>query len=291
MTTAPAPVADPAHAGTAHLGGKGLEWPFPLIFLAPPSYGVEPTWTRRPTIAVDKPNVPVSPHLQPCLDWLNSSHGIAWTVKLLAQYKLNDDAEEVANDVACKVWMRLSRRPDTKIDNIEGYCYRALRNHIVDLLGGAKHMDFEKIENDDRDEPAPKILENLNARARTPEDDIETDDRIRAYVESSGKKPKVVSAALAYLVLTRFDDIDCSDLDKAPDGGATPDQARWWPCLWLAEHDVTMFPPPKNETSAKVAGVQPTKQEGARQRQRLRHAKNRALNLLAMGHHHVRGAQ
>lgn len=247
---------------------------------APSTYGVEPDWTRRPEITANKPHEHESPHLQPCLEWLSSPHGIASTVKLLTQYKLTVDAGEVANDVAKKVWLFLVKHPETVIDNIRGYCYRALRNHIVDMLGGAKHAEIDGDALADETDYLSGFLDPDASGPHPTAGHIELDDRLRAYVESSGKKPKVVSAALAYLVLTRFDDVDCSDL-KEPEAGARPDQARWWPCLWLAEHDETMFPIRTIDWKKSGSVIGPT--SSAAQRKKLQHAKERAQHLLTMG--------
>ena len=242
----------------------------PPISHAPSTYGVEPIWKRRRTITVNKPNKHQSPFLQPCLEWLSSPHGIASTVKLLTQYKLKVDAGEVANDVAQKLWIYLTRHPDAVIDNIRGYCYRALRNHIVDMLSGAQHAHIDDDDLADDTDVLSAILDTDGSETEPTHGYVELDDRLRAYVESSGKKPKVISAALTYLVLDRFRDIDCTDL-KAPEAGARPDQARWWPCLWLAEHDETMFPNDGMDSKSSPA-----------QRKKLQHAKDRAQTLLAM---------
>ncbi len=270
------------------MGGVSQQWLVPPFSLTPSLYGVEPDWTRRPEIAVNKPDKYVSPYLQPCLEWLSSPHGIASTVKLLTQYKLKVDAEEVANDVARKVWIHLAQHSDTVIDNIRGYCYRALRNHIVDMLSGAKHADIDSVDLADNTDFLSGLLDPDSSGAHSTGGHIDLDDRLRAYVESSGKKPKVISAALTYLVLTRFDDIDCSGL-KEPEAGARPDQARWWPCLWLAEYDETMFP--IRAVESKKSGIVFATQSSAAQRKKLQHAKDRAQNLLAMGALHVGDAR
>jgi hypothetical protein len=192
-------------------------------------------------------------------------------VKLLTQYKLKVDAGEVANDVAQKLWIYLTRHPDTVIDNIRGYCYRALRNHIVDMLSGARHADIDGVDLEDDTDFLSGLLEPDSSGAHSTDEHIELDDRLRAFVESSAKKPKVISAVLTYLVLDRFEDIDCTDL-KAPEAGVRPDQARWWPCLWLAEHDETMFPNDGMDSKSSAA-----------QRKKLQHAKDRAHSLLVMG--------
>lgn len=253
------------------MGGVSQLWLISPISLTPSLYGVEPIWKRRRTITVNKPNKHQSPFLQPCLEWLSSPHGIASTVKLLTQYKLKVDAGEVANDVAQKLWIHLTRHPDAVIDNIRGYCYRALRNHIVDMLSGVKHAHIDDDEIADDTDVLSAIVDTDGSETEPTHGYVELHDRLRVYVESSGKKPKVISAALTYLVLDRFKDIDCSDL-KAPEAGARPDQARWWPCLWLAEHDETMFPNDGMDSKSSAA-----------QRKKLQHAKGRAKDLLFMG--------
>ncbi len=267
--------------------GRDRHWSLPSNSLAPSLYGVEPDSRRRSAIAANKPQRTESPYIQPCLDWLNSSHGRASAVELLQQQRLNIDAREVVNDVATKIWIHLSRQPETVINNIRGYCYLALRNHIADLMEGAKHVDIDLGTIAGEDDPLTLILDGSALGTQDTDGDIDLHDELRAYVESSGKKPVVVSAALSYLIVTRFDDIDCRDL-KAPRAGARPDQALWWPCLWLAEHDETMFP--RAEHGFDVLTEATPSRGVAAQRKRLQHAKDRAHHLLVMGTHHVGGA-
>lgn len=290
MTTATA--RPDRRTGTAlQAGGRGWQQPLQPNSLTPWAYGVEPTWTRRPTITVDKPKKQKQecPFLQPCLEWLKSPHAIASAVELLNQHGVKVDADEVVNDVAIKIWLGLTKNPHTVIENIRGYCYMALRNHIVDLLSGGKRSDIDVEDLADDDDPLEGILGNIGSDAEASEDDVDLYDQLRAFLESSGKKPKVISAALSYLSVRRFDDIDVSDL-KAPVAGARPDQALWWPCLWLAEYDERMFPPERTSGSFILPTEEDTKVGNAQRRAR-NYAVQRARDLLAAGSLHVRGAR
>jgi len=64
---------------------------------------------------------------------------------------------------------------------------------------------------------------------------------LRACVETAEGDVPSKSAALSYLVLQAEPGIDHSDLPW-PAAGARPDQAIWWPCVYLARRDDDLFP-------------------------------------------------
>jgi hypothetical protein len=181
--------------------------------------------------------------------------------RLLQKYRLPEDAEDVRNDVAEKILKFCKRNPDHVFDNPAGYCYRAIENLLKDALSG--RPDDDEYEFDPERDGV--IIEGVSSTKNTSGDDADRLDEKRAYFEASGRKPGVVSAALSYVILIDQDDIDVDDM-PSPKAGAKPVQALWWPCLWLAYRDDTMFPEGGGGSAA--------------QRKRLQHAKDRSELLM-----------
>jgi hypothetical protein len=274
MTTATAR-ADKPLGGPAQPGGKGQKWPFPPISLAPSSYGVEPTWTRRSTIADRRPErKPQSAFLRPCLDWLNSEDASRVVKKIARQYGLTVDVDDVLGQATMKIWRQLDASPDKQIDNVIGYCYRTVQRLVIDILRGqigkktveekaVAEIDWYRRAGIYRGEGSGEDLEHLDSF-----------DRVQAQLEVSGAHPREVSAALSYITLVGHTDIECDDL-PTPKAGAKPEHAQWWPSLWLATHDSSLFP---GKGKGSVA-----------QRKRLQRARERADEVLKSAHEAMKG--
>lgn len=262
MTTPTAPASDREADHTAEFGGSDQFRSLPPNCHASRIYVVEPHWTRRRIITRNPDSGQKTPkNFESCAQWLMSADAMTSIKWLLQKYRLPEDAEDVRNDAAEKILKFCKGNPDHVFDNPAGYCYRAIENLLKDALSG--RTDDDEYEFDPERDGV--IIEGVSSTGNTSGDDANRLDEKRAYFEASGRKPGVVSAALSYVILIDGDDIDCDDL-PSPRAGAKPVQALWWPCLWLAYRDETMFPDDSGGSAA--------------QRKRLQHAKNRSKVLL-----------
>ena len=259
-------VSDPVQFGGTNPGGKGWQQLFPPNRLAPSAYGVEPTWTRRTAITSKNPERRKnSPFLQPCLDWLTSDEARRSTQTVARQYGLHIDIDDILGQATMKIWRQLDARPDMHIDNVTGYCYQIVKRLVVDVLRGklaGKTVDEKTVADITWYEKAGLSGGGTSSRSAG---DIDQVDTVYARLEACGAHPRDVSAALTYVTLAGHSDVDYADLPKSK-AGAKPEHALWWPCIWLATHDMTLFPIMDKGSSA--------------QRKRLQRARERADEVL-----------
>jgi hypothetical protein len=266
MTTPTAPASDPEVDHTTGIGGSGWVQSLPPIFHSLHIYGVEAQWIRRDIIGRDPRKKPNEQQLHPqfieCKTWLESQDGVDSARKLLNKVRLGFvEPKDVVAEALGNIWTHLVGNPDKLIVDPPGYCYRVMDRVVLNMLNGrSKHRPIGS----DTDDNARGTGETDLQREELS-NDVDLVDAVRVYVEASGRKPGVVSAVLTYVVLIDANDIDCDDL-PSPRAGAHPDQARWWPCLWLAYRDDTMFPEGGGGSAA--------------QRKRLQHAKDRSELLM-----------
>jgi len=197
-----------------------------------------------------------------CQSWLESQDGVDSARKLLNKVRLGFvEPKDVVAEALGNIWAHLVGNPDKLIVDPPGYCYRVMDRVVLNMLNGRpKQRPIGSDPDDDvagTGEPDPQSEKLSN--------EVDLVDEVRVYVEASGRKPGVVSAVLSYVALIDANDIDCDDL-PSPRAGAHPVQALWWPCLWLAYRDDTMFPDDSGGSAA--------------QRKRLQHAKDRSELLM-----------
>lgn len=269
MMTMTALVSEPDAWRVREWGGDASAWTSPLQSLPPFPYGVEIVSTGRPTITRTTPEpTSESDTLARCFEWLASADALNSARRLLARAGFSSvDPKDAIADTRHSIWMELTVDPLKEIRSINGYCFQTLR-HCVNDLGRGRDQRNKVFT---RAEWKPNEVEQRRAQ-RDPStrqsDEIDVFDRTLIHLELSGADPRSVSAALSYVTLTQFDDIDCEDL-PSPQAGAKSAQARWWPCLWLAHHDPSMFPTMFGGSAA--------------QRKRLQHARDRAERILQEG--------
>lgn len=279
MTTAL--VSESALSQGAVAGGMGQHWPVPPESLAPFLYGVEREWTRRHLISTKKPQRKADlPFLRPCMDWLTSPEAEKAVRRLGRQYGLSAlDAEDLLGTATLRIWRYLEARQDLQIDNVAGFCYRVVQRMIIDIMRGAiatAAVDEKLVPDTDwyaKAGIAPVDPSDEHEERVENHDGIDT---VRAHLEASGADTRDVSAALTYITLIGHTDIDCDDLPQ-PRAGAKPEHALWWPCLWLATHDGTLFPKYDSGSAA--------------QRKRLQRARERAEDVLRSAFESMGGGQ
>jgi len=146
---------------------------------------------------------------------------------------------EVLGDARVKIWRRLTNNQDG-LDpaDAERYCRTVIRRIVADLLRGFEHQPLD---------PSPGVAE-ASARdvlvAPPLDDGVESTlaDGVRAAIEVACHAQRwITSAALSFVTLTQYPDLDVTGA-PLPRAGAAPDQARIWPCLWFAGKTDGVFP-------------------------------------------------
>ncbi|MGA1344489.1 MAG: hypothetical protein ACO35E_00765 [Ilumatobacteraceae bacterium] len=128
-----------------------------------------------------------------------------------------------------------------------GYCYGVMRNATLRAVGG-REVPLDPTTYRFLDDGVGTVIGGDRTPGPDGRDHVDQDevdrvfDEMRAAVESSSAPVTVRAAALARLTLGDAEGIDVSDL-PSPVAGASPDDALWWPCAFLAARDTRLFPP------------------------------------------------
>jgi len=167
--------------------------------------------------------------------WLASADARAAAKKLLHQFGLGANPDDVAQDALVALWRHLSNHPNRSIDNVPAYCQIIMRNVVIKAAQGFGPVGFD----DDgyttdiadiSDQPMPEVSGTL------------IDDLRSALEARPDSKPWVTAAALNYITLAAYPSID-THRAPAPQAGASPAQARMWPSLWFAgQRQLDLFP-------------------------------------------------
>lgn len=269
MKTTTALGCEPIGLAAWEWGGDAQMWASPFHSLTPSPYGVRLVPTGRPVITHSTPDPKPHPEsLERCFEWLASADAHNSARRFLARAGFTYvKPEDAIADTRQAIWMEFTANPSKEITSVNGYCFQALRHCVANLGRGRAQQDEIFIREEWKPETAEKRRAPRDPSPRTS-DEIDLVDRTLIHLELSGADPRSVSAALSYVTLTQFVDIDCHGL-PSPHAGAKPAQARWWPCLWLAHHDPSMFPDLLGGSAA--------------QRKRLQHARDRAERVLQLG--------
>lgn len=162
-------------------------------------------------------------------EWLSSAEARAAATKLLHQYGLGANPDDVTQDALFALWQHVRRHPHTSIDSVPAYCRTIMRHVVTKTAQGFGAASFDE-SLDIEDQPMPEVETTLI-------------DDLRAALEAgTGSKPWMTAAALNYVTLTAHPSIDTQHAPW-PVAGATPEQARIWPSLWFAgERARGLFP-------------------------------------------------
>ena len=169
--------------------------------------------------------------------WLASAEARAAAKKLLHQYGLGANPEDVTQDALFSLWQQLAKYPEHSIDSVPAYCRTVMRNVVAKAAQGFEAVSFDESP-DIEDQQMPEVESTLA-------------DDLRAALEAgSCAKPWVTAAALNYVTLAAHPSID-THRAPLPLAGATPEQARVWPSLWFAgERSPGLFPTPGKHSAA-----------------------------------------
>jgi hypothetical protein len=169
--------------------------------------------------------------------WLASAEARAAAKKLLHQYGLAANPDDVTQDALFSLWQHLTKHPEHSIDSVPAYCRTIMRNVVTKAAQGFEAVSFDEAP-DIEDQQMPEIESTLG-------------DDLRAALEAgSCAKPWVTAAALNYVTLAAHPSID-THRSPLPLAGATPEQARVWPSLWFAgERSPGLFPTPGKHSAA-----------------------------------------
>lgn len=155
-----------------------------------------------------------------------------------------------AEDVAMQAWRRIHRRRSNAVaegadppNNIIGYAVTTMRNVISRAYGSRGGDDGSSLSGFDADAYSAPPAVGSGAPAAA----ARRVGRIRSAIEAASIASPLRSAALSYLTLglsMEGGDADAIDIDDLPwpRSGARPDQARMWPCAFLATRDASLFP-------------------------------------------------
>lgn len=169
--------------------------------------------------------------------WLASAEARAAAKKLLHQYGLGANPDDVTQDALFALWQHLAMYPEHSIDSVPAYCRTIMRNVVAKAAQGFEAVSFDESP-DIEDQQIPEVESTLA-------------DDLRAALEAgSCAKPWVTAAALNYVTLAAHPSID-THRAPLPIAGATPEQARVWPSLWFAgERSPGLFPTPGKHSAA-----------------------------------------
>lgn len=177
------------------------------------------------------------PFFQAANHWLRSAKAVGYAERVMSLQAVHVSAEEVLGDARRKIWVRLTKNPDG-LDTAaaEPYCRTVVRSVVTDLLRGFEHEPFGAPEG------PPPISYVLVASPMFEQHDSTVADGLRTAIEAARHpEPWVTSAALSWLTLSQYPDVDVSG-SPLPKAGARPDQARVWPCVWFAGKTEGFFP-------------------------------------------------
>ena len=215
---------------------------------------------RRGCAAVD---VMAHPFMVAASEWLGTGAARRYAEREMARLRVHVAAEDVLADAKWKIWQRL--RNDARgldASAAERYCRTVIRSVVVDLLRGFGSDPIERwpVPDGSRSRQSEVVAPPLIGIA-----DSGVADTLRLAIESTAQfEPWVTSAALSFVTLTQYPEVDVSGAPR-PRAGARPDQARMWPCLWLA---------------GKVDGVFPAGRSTPAQRKRLSRATAQVMDLV-----------
>jgi len=164
------------------------------------------------------------------MEWLNTSEAAAVSRRMVFSSSLPISAEELRDQALSQVWEMFERNPDRPpLDEPAAYAKRVMHS----VCAGRKNREVPT--------NPEKMARSIIALER--EKSPELADRVlhlRSLVEVGSGSVEVKAAVLNVLTLTD-PDIDRSDLPR-PLRGANADQARWWPALFLATRNLSLFP-------------------------------------------------
>ncbi|MCD9625284.1 RNA polymerase sigma factor [Rhabdothermincola salaria] len=170
--------------------------------------------------------------------WFASPEALATAKRLLRGAQGPIRAEDVVQDAFLKVAIL---RREGRIDDealagrrVASYGCTVMKRLIADVFRGRRKPDVEL---DERMGLAPPDGDDeIPSEGDTP-----TLDALRTIVETRGHEAWATSGALTCLTLAAYPACDTGGA-PLPQGGARPDQARLWPCLWFAGQRDGIFP-------------------------------------------------
>jgi len=172
--------------------------------------------------------------------WLESPAATRIAEQRLRERRLAVPAREVLDTALANIWQRMQRADGPPvIDDVERYCSIVIRNVVRNIAAGFDRHDLAELDELERLVAGDRVAARREPVSVPPAGS--RDDGIRAAIESAAVEPWVVSAALSFVTLSEFPDLDVGDAPR-PLAGARPDQARMWPSLWFAGMRDGIFP-------------------------------------------------
>lgn len=108
--------------------------------------------------------------------WLASAEARAAAKKMLHQYGLGANPDDVTQDALFALWQHLAKYPEHSIDSVPAYCRTVMRHVVAKAAQGFDAVSFDEALDID-DEPMPEVETTLI-------------DDLRASLEAgSGSKP------------------------------------------------------------------------------------------------------
>ncbi|MEX0768853.1 MAG: hypothetical protein WD029_10320 [Microthrixaceae bacterium] len=174
---------------------------------------------------------------QAVLDWLNSSKGKDCARTLLYRYRIGRriSAEDLIAEAQFNVWKRTLSAVPFEVDSAPAYATTVLKNIVLELNSGQHDISIDEIDYETGfvDAAFDQII-GENSMRSTGTLGVKVIDEIRVLIEEATiSRPWVTSGALSYLTMFMEPESKPSHT-PSPQSGATPDQARSWPALWLS---------------------------------------------------------
>lgn len=174
-----------------------------------------------------------------CVQWLLSVEGRRRAARILRQYRLPIEPDDVVQTALEKLLQANKRQPG-RFDGDEfatsvpaAYCTTIMRNLLEDAQKGRFDMPFDPFDERFRDDDVDQMLDDgqqdVYDRAER-----ET-DLLRGFAEQAAVRADILSAIFTILALLRDPEADCGDV-PLPAKGATPEELRLLKAMWLAGH-------------------------------------------------------